>query len=114
MLYFIKYEKMNYIRDYCKFIAFDVFKTRTNFMNNDFYIIFEKMIKEFYNMFDDFDKLIKCDAELHNLAIIIKFIKNKTFDEFYARFLIIITLLNYSESYKIFILKRFIIFKLRF
>ena len=63
-------------------------------------------------MFDDFDKLIKCDVKLHNLAMIIKFIKNETFDEFYTRFSIIITSLNYIESHKIVILKRLITLKL--
>ena len=38
--------------------------------------------------------------------MIIKYIKDKIFDKFYTRFLIIIISLNYNESLKIFILKR--------
>lgn len=72
------------------------------------------MIDELYNIFGDFNKLSKCDTELYNFAMIIKYIKNKTFDEFYTRFSAIITSLNYIKSHKIFILKRLIILKLRF
>ena len=48
------------------------------------------MIKLFYNIFNDFDKLIKCDTNLYNLIIIIKYIKNQIFDKFYIRFKVII------------------------
>ena len=106
---------MSYIRDYYKIIAFNVFKARANFISEDFYLILKEIIKKLYNIFDKYDKFINCDIELYNLvfAIGIKFKKNKIFDKFYARFLIIIALLNYSEIYKISILKRFIIIKLR-
>ena len=115
MLFLTKYEKMNYIRDYYKIIAFDILKIRINPINNDFYVILKEIIKELYNIFEKYNKLIKCDIELYNLIFIIKinFKKNKIFDKFYTRFLITVISLNYSEIYKISILKRFIIIKLR-
>ena len=60
------------------------------------------MILELYNIFNNYDKLVKNNVLLYNPIFTIK--KKKVFNEFYARFLIIITLLNYSESYKIAIL----------
>ena len=111
----MKYEKINYIRDYYKIIIFDILKIRVNFINNDFYIILKEIIKELYNIFKEYNKFIKYNIKLYNLifAIRIKFKKNKIFDKFYIRLSITITLLNYSEIYKISILKRFIIIKFR-
>ena len=106
---------MKYIRDYYKKITLNVLKIRVNFINNNFYLIFQDMVYKLYNIFGEFNKLVKCDIKLYNFIIIMKMkIKtNKTFNEFYTRFLVIITLLNYSESHKNFILKRFITLKLR-
>ena len=69
------------------------------------------MILELYSIFNNYDKLIKNNALLYNPAFTIK--KKKIFNEFYTRFLTIITLLSYSENYKIAILRRLITLKLR-
>ena len=69
------------------------------------------MILELYNIFNNYDKLIKNNVLLYNPAFIIK--KKKVFNEFYTRFSAIITLLDYSENYKIAILRRLITLKLR-
>ena len=69
------------------------------------------MILELYNIFDNYNKLVKNNALLYNPTFTIK--KKKIFNEFYTRFLVIITLLSYSESYKIAILRRLITLKLR-
>ena len=115
MLFFIKYEKIDYVYNYYKAIAFDVFKVRANLTNNDLYVISKDIIEELYNIFNEYDKLTKCDIKLYNplFAMRMRFKKNKIFDKFYIRFSTIITLLNYNEIYKISILKRFIIIKLR-
>ena len=55
MLYFTKRNKMKYIRDYYKKTTLNVFKIRANFINNDFYIISHKMLKELYSIFDEFN-----------------------------------------------------------
>ena len=106
---------MDYIRDYCKTITFDILKARVNPINNDSYVISKEIIKELYNIFKEYDKLIKCNTKLYNpiFAIRISFKKNKIFNKFYTRFSTTITLLDYNEIYKISILKRFIIIKLR-
>ena len=105
---------MKYVRDYYKLIIFDIFKIRVKSINNDFYIIIKKMIAELYNIFNNYNKVVKYNAELYNFIIIINFKKNEIFDVFYARFSIIVVLLNYNKVYKIFNLKRLIINKLRF
>lgn len=107
---------MNYIRDYCKFITFDVLKTRANPINTEnSYTIFKEIIEKLHAMFDDFDVFAKCDIELYNPAFAMGngARKNKIFDEFYARFSVIIASLDYSETSKIFTLKRLITRKLR-
>ena len=70
----------------------------------------KEIILELYSIFNNYNKLIKNNILLYNPAFAIK--KKKIFNEFYTRFLVIITLLDYSESYKIAILRRFITLKL--
>ena len=55
MLYFIKRDKIKYIRDYYKKTTLNVFKIRANFINNNFYIILYKMLKELYIIFNEFN-----------------------------------------------------------
>ena len=107
---------MNYIRDHCKFIAFDVIKARIDPMNTeDPYTTSTEMIQELHSHFGDFNKFILCDAELHDPAFTIRIIKkNKTFDEFYARFSATVASLSYIESLKIRALQRLLTLKLRY
>ncbi|KAF6228033.1 hypothetical protein HO133_007761 [Letharia lupina] len=102
---------MDYIRDHCKLIVFDVLKARVDLLSEDPYNTTKEMILELHSMFSDYDKLIKNNALLYNPAFAIK--KKEAFDEFYARFSATITPLGYSESYKIAILRRLITLKLR-
>ena len=53
---------MDYIRDYYKLIAFDVFKIWVKPTNEDFYVIAKEIVNNLYNIFNNFDKIIKCDA----------------------------------------------------
>ena len=69
------------------------------------------MVAELYNIFDNYDKIARYNAELYSFVIII--IKNESFDQFYVRFSVIIISLSYNKVYKIFNLKRLIIIKLR-
>ena len=115
VLFLTEYEKMDYIRDHCKIIAFDILKARADPMSDDPYVTSKEMIEELHSMFGEYDKLIKCDVELHDpaFAMGMGFKKNEIFDEFYARFSAIVASLGYSEIYKISVLKRLIITKLR-
>ena len=106
---------MNYIRDHCKSIAFDVIKARADPINiTDPYTTSTEMIQELHNHFGDFDKFTLCDAELHNPAFAMgKTKKNETFNGFYARFSATIAPLDYGESSKIRALQRLLTPKLR-
>ena len=104
---------MNYIRNHYKFIAFNVIKIRADPLSENSYILFNEIIKELHSIFDDFNKFIKCDIELYNPTFAIGIKRKKTFNEFYTRFLAIITPLNYNEIYKISTLKRLITLRLR-
>ena len=107
---------MNYIRDYCKLIIFDMLKIRADSLSEDLYVTIKEIIIELYKIFKDYDKLEKYNAILYNLLFNISVSKknrNKIFDEFYARFSAIIISLRYSETHKLFVLRRFITYKLR-
>ena len=107
-------DKMDYIRDHCKSIAFDVLKARADPLSDDPYVTADEMIKELHSTFGDFDKYAKCDALLHSPSFGMAITKkNESFDEFYARFSATVAPLGYSESHKISTLKRLITLKLR-
>ena len=109
-------DKMDYIRDHCKSIAFDVLKARADPLSEDLYVTAKEMIVELYEMFGDYDKLGKYNAMLHDPLFDMGVSKkngNETFDEFYARFSAIIAPLRYSETHKSSVLRRLITYKLR-
>ena len=107
-------DKMDYIRDHCKSIAFDVLKARADPMSNDPYVTANEMIAELNSTFGDFDKYAKCDALLHSPSFGMAITKkNELFDEFYARFSATVAPLGYTESHKISTLKRLVTPKLR-
>lgn len=106
-----KKDKINYIRDHCKSIVFDVLKARVDSLSEDPYNTTKEMILELHSIFNNYDKLAKNNALLHNPAFAIK--KKEVFNEFYTRFSATITPLGYSENHKIAALRRLITLKLR-
>ena len=109
-------DRMDYIRDHCKSIAFDVLKARADPLSEDPYTTAKEMIQELHSMFGDYDKLAKCSAMLHDPAFgmgVSKENRKETFDHFYARFSATIAPMGYSESNKIAALKRLITTKLQ-
>ena len=102
-MFSVEKDKINYIRDYCKSIVFDVLKARVDSLSEDLYVTIKEIIAELYKIFDDYNKLEKCDAMLYNLLFNIRVSKknrNEVFDEFYTQFSAIIALLRYSETHK--------------
>ena len=60
-------------------------------------------------MFEIYDKVIKSDAEFYDLNFVMNVKdKKKSFETFYVRFSVIIVLLNYLNTLKMFNLKRLI------
>ena len=104
---------MNYIRDHCKSITFDIIKTKADPLSENPYITSKEMIEKLHSMFDDFDKFTKYNAESYNSAFAMGFKRKKTFDEFYTRFSAIIAPLSYNDTYKTSTLKRLITPQLR-
>ena len=96
-------DKIDYIRDHCKSIAFDVIKARADPINTeDPYTISTEIIQKLHQHFGDFDKFTLCDTELYNPIFAIEVTKkNETFNEFYARFSATVALLGYAEILKI-------------
>ena len=107
-MFLVEKDKINYIRDYCKSIAFNVLKVYIDLLSEDLYVTTKEIIIELYKIFNNYDKLEKCNAMLYNFLFNIRVSKknkNKIFDEFYTRFLAIIISLRYSETHKLFVLR---------
>ena len=101
VLFSAEKDKINYIRDHCKLIIFDILKARADPLSEDLYVTAKKIIAELYRIFNNYDKLEKCDAILYDLLFNIRVSKkngNETFDEFYIRFSAIIASLRYKTS----------------
>lgn len=93
--------KILYIRDHCKDVAHDVIKGKADLKNPDHYVLAEDMIQDLEQMFGDFDKEGKADAELQNpkFAMGAKDAK-ESFDAFHARFTAVTASLGMSEREK--------------
>ena len=99
-MYTCKQDKNDYIRDYCKDIAFEVIKTRANYISANIYLPSSKMIQDLENMFGKFDKVAKSDALLYDPKFEIVISNSKTiFDEFLARFTSAITSFFATKRY---------------
>lgn len=99
--------KIVYIRDHCKDVAFDCIKARANMANQDHYTRAEDVIQDLENMFGEFDKESKAEAELQNPKFHMGAKDPKeTFDQFHARFTATVAPLNMSEREKVSHLKR--------
>ena len=107
-MFSVEKDKINYIRDYCKSIVFNVLKARIDSLSEDLYVTIKEIITELYKIFNNYDKLEKCNAMLYNLLFNIRVSKknrNEIFDKFYTQFSAIIISLYYSETHKSFVLR---------
>ena len=102
ILYTCEYDKIDYIRDYCKDTAFEIIKAKVNPTSTNAYLTSSEMIQDLENMFGEFDKVAKLDALLHDskFGIAIANLK-ETFDKFLARFTLAIMFLDFTDCYKI-------------
>lgn len=67
ILYICELDKINYIRDHCKDIVFDVIKPKANLISANVYFTSSEIIQDLKNMFDKFDKVAKLDVFLYDL-----------------------------------------------
>ena len=65
MLFLIERSRINYIRNYCKFTAFDIIKVRYLDKTNP-YITAQKILEDLNNMYSEFDIYGTADTELHS------------------------------------------------
>lgn len=102
--------KIDYIRDHCREIAYDVIKARSNDISSpDYYLTADEMIYDLDQMFAEVDREQRAEAELQNPKFVMS-VKDfkETFSAFYARFTAEIASLNLSNSSKRSHLKRLI------
>ena len=109
-----EYSKINYIRDKCKDVAFDVIKIRAKLSTPGHYTLAMEAIADLDNMFGEYDKEGRADAELHNPKFAMGAKDNKeTFDAFLARFTATVAPLDLSEFQKISNVRRLVSNRLR-
>ena len=99
MLFPTEQSRINYIRDHCKSIAFDIIKTRCLNNTTNPYVTAQKMLEDLDNMYGEFDPYETADARLHDPDFNMK--KKQTFDEFLTKFTATIAPLQLSEQQKI-------------
>ena len=104
-----------YIRDYYKDIAFNTIKTRANIKNPKYYTLVEEILEDLDNIFGDYDKISKANAELDNpkFAIGSKDSK-KIFDAFHTRFITTIAPLAILEREKSSRLRKLVTSRLKY
>ena len=94
-----KLEKIDYVRDHCKGIAFNVIKIRADPASSDLYTHTQKIITDLYYIFKKFDKITSSDAKIHNPNFKIDTVnKNEIFDIFYTRFYAEVVFFNYNDD----------------
>lgn len=98
ILYIYEQDKINYIRDYYKNIAFEFIKSKANLIFVNIYFTVSEIIQDLKNMFGQFDKIAKSNALLYNpkFGMAIANLK-KTFDKFFARFTSLIIWLDFTD-----------------
>lgn len=102
-------DKMDYIRDHCKDIAFNVLRARTDPTHRNAYCTAQEMIDELHSIFGEYDVVSISHAKLREPDLAMGAKGKETFDEFYTRFESTIAPLDYDESMKIDTLRRLII-----
>ena len=114
-LFEIEVSKILYIRDNYKDVAFNTIKTRADMKNPKHYILAEDILDDLNNMFGDYDKISKANAELDSPKFAIGSKDSKeTFDAFYARFIAAITPLSMSEREKSSRLRKLVTSRLKY
>ena len=110
-----EYEKIDYIRDHCKSVAYDVIKSRADDDALDPYLTAQEMIDELDSMFGTYDKIAKSNAEIFDPKFGMGFTKkDESFEEFYARFSAAIAPLGFTDIHKISNMKRLISTRLKY
>ena len=97
-----EWDKIDYIRDHCKSIVFKVIKARADPDSDNPYNIADKTIKDLDSMFGVYDPITKAESKLHNSDFGMGGKNPKeTFDEFLARFSLVVAPLGFTDLYKI-------------
>ena len=100
--FFIERNKIYYVKNHCKELAWNTIEHRTNYDSLNFYEFLEKLFNDFENVCENFDKTDNCYNELFDDKFYMKFKnKNETFEQYFDRFNIFVASLNLNDSLKI-------------
>lgn len=110
MLFPTEQSRIDYIRDHCKSIAFDIIKARCRLGNENPYTTAHEILEDLDNIYGEIDPFGTAYARLHSPDF---GMKEETFDEFLAKFTATIAPLELPERQKIFQLTRTVTRRLR-
>ena len=97
-MYTCEQDKIDYIKEYCKDITFEVIKTKANLTSANTYLTTSEMIQDLENILDEFDKVAELDAFLYDPKFGIAIVNPKEiFDKFLARFTSAIVPLDFKD-----------------
>ena len=100
--FLIEKNKVYYVKNYCKELAWNTIEHRANYDNLNFYEFLEKLLNDFENVCEDFDKTNSCYNEFFDDKFYMRFKnKNETFEQYLDRFNILVAFLNLNDSLKI-------------
>lgn len=98
IIYTCNQDKINYLRNHCKKIAFGIIRAKANSTFANSYLIASKIIQDLENIFGKFNKVLKLDAVLYDFKIIIAIAKpKKTFNKFFVEFISAIILFDFTD-----------------
>jgi hypothetical protein len=107
ILYNNEKDKIDYIKDHCKNLIFDIIKARADPEIFYFYFIVDKIIQNLQNVFGerDEDRIENSKIKIHND----KFLQDEIefFNRYYSRFVVVIISLRYNDQQKIRAIRHF-------
>ena len=100
--FFIEKNKVYYVRNHCKELAWDTIEHRTNYDSLNSYEFLEELLNDFENVCENFDRTDNCYNELFDDKFYMRFKnKNETFEQYFDRFNILVASLNLNDFLKI-------------
>ena len=113
--FLIERSRIEYARDVCKVVAFDIIEFKVDLNVSNCYITLDELLRDLETIFDEKNRYQNNLITLQNKNFKMRTInKNEIFDQYIIRFNFIVSALNFIEEFKKFFLSENLITALRF
>ena len=113
--FLIERSRIEYVRDVCKIVAFDIIEFKVDLNVSNCYITLDELLRDLETIFDEKNRYQNSLITLQNKNFKMRTInKNEIFDQYIIRFNFIVSALNFIEELKKFFLNEDLIIALRF